>query len=76
MSTQEKQNENLMVKLVKKSVGIPTGGCCSTPVQEKKVEARCSEQPPIATEASSCRCGEAETTCNCQEEKQTESKTR
>jgi len=60
MSTQtEKTKDNLLVKLVKKSVGLPTGesnccgtiaqnedvdSCCSTIAQDEEVESCCGEQ--------------------------------
>lgn len=75
MSTQEKQNDNLLVKLAKKSIGLRTGSCCSTSTQEKEAESCCSEQPSAATETSDCGCSKAESPCCCEEEKQTESKT-
>ena len=57
MSTQEKQGENLLVKLVKKSVGLPTAGssCCGAP---KTVE---NNQPlAVKEESSDCGCGKSE----------------
>lgn len=69
MSTQEKQNENLLVKLIKKSVGLPTAGssCCGTSAPAENV------QPPAAREESSgCGCGKAEAACGCEQEKQGE----
>lgn len=53
------QNENLFVKLVKKSVGLPTGksDCCGAP----------AEQPQDccgAGTASEC-CGESSSGCGC-----------
>jgi len=70
MSTQEKQKENLLVKLVKKSVGLPTSDCCGAPAPAE------SAQPLAAREESpDCECGQAETVCGCEQEEQMESKT-
>ena len=63
MSTREKQNENLLVKLVKKSVGLPIAGssCCGAPKLDESV------QPPAAKQESSG--------CGCEQEAQVESET-
>ena len=79
MSTQEKQKDNLLVKLVKKSVGLPTSDCCSASVpaqaQEQKAESSCCEQSSAAAETSDCGCDKVETsTCGCGQEKKAESK--
>ena len=67
MSTQtEKTKDNPLVKLVKKSVGLPTSDCCGVSVQEQEAESCCGEQPSAAAETSGCGCGQ---------EKKAESKT-
>ena len=66
MSTQtEKPKDNLLVKLVKKSVGLPTSDCCGTAAQEQEAESGSSEQPSAARSeqststaaTSDCGCG-------------------
>ncbi len=53
------QNENPFVKLIKKSVGLPTGksDCCGTPAGQ-------SQDCCGSGEASSC-CGEESSGCGC-----------
>lgn len=78
MSTQtEKSKDNPLVKLVKKSVGLPTNDCCSVSTQEQKAESCCGEQlsatsneQPTSTAATSgCGCGETQSSC-CSEQEQ------
>ena len=56
------QNENLLVKLIKKSVGLPTGAsdCCGAPAEQSK---DCCD----AGESSEC-CGESSSGCGCGDE--------
>lgn len=61
----EKTKDNLLVKLVKKSVGLPTGesGCCGTVPQDKENESCCGEQPSAANEETDSGCAETESGC-------------
>ena len=71
MSTQtEKSKDNLLVKLVKKSVGLPTSDCCGAPAsaQEQEAESCCGEQPSATTETSGCGCGGQSSCCSEQEQ--------
>ena len=56
------QNESLLVKLIKKSVGLPTGksDCCGAPAEQSK---DCCG----AGESSEC-CGESSSGCGCGDE--------
>ena len=60
----EKTNNNLLVKLVKRSIGLPTGGsnCCGVAVQEAEPESYCGEEPAVQTKATGCGCGAVEST--------------
>lgn len=67
MSTQtEKAKDNPLVKLVKKSVGLPTGesGCCGAVAQDKEQDKEigscCDEQPSTAEKTPGCGCGATE----------------
>lgn len=53
------QNENLLVKLIKKSVGLPTDAsdCCGAPAEQ-------SQDCCGASESSAC-CGESSSGCGC-----------
>ena len=65
MSTQEKQKENLLVKLARKSVGLPTGGssCCgSSAVAASSASTEDVKQVTVKVETTDCGCDKAEAT--------------
>ena len=70
MSTREKLSDNLWVKLVKKSVGLPTAGssCCGAPKPDESVQLTATQEEP-----SGCGCGKAESTGSSDQKAQVES---
>lgn len=76
MSTQtDKPKDNPLVKLVKKSVGLPTSDCCSAhaSTQEQEAESCCGEQSSAPTETSGCGCGSAQSSCCSEQEQEVQS---
>ena len=60
MSTQkENLQENLLVKLIKKSVGLPTGksGCCGVPAEHSNDRHDSSDSGECCSESSDGGCG-------------------
>ncbi len=65
------QNENLLVKLIKKSVGLPTGksDCCGSSASSDCCGAE-------ASESSGCGCGDSDCggdCCGAEDDKESES---
>ncbi|MCK6568614.1 hypothetical protein FBQ83_15790 [Chloroflexi bacterium CFX5] len=70
------QNENLLVTLIKKSVGLPTGksDCCGSTAGASSD--CCGTETSDASQSSGCGCGNDDcggVCCGAEEEKQSES---
>ena len=60
------QNENLFVKLVRKSVGLPTGksDCCGVTTQnENPAQTCCGSRASDESVESSCGCSDSDADC-------------
>lgn len=64
------QNENPFVKLIKKSVGLPTGksDCCGTPAGQSS---GCCGAEGEQDSSAGCGCGDGD--CGAEDEKESES---